>query len=55
MNTKKISINFVWTEDSKRELKEKLNSRSFYITTDGKIAFSSAVLTNDILMNLFTE
>jgi hypothetical protein len=51
----KVSLNFVWERESIKELNDKMNSKSFYITTSGKIAFSSAVLTNNIIMSLFTE
>jgi len=53
--TDKISFNFVWEEDSAKELKDKLNDKSFYITPDNKIAFSADSLTNEIITKLFTE
>lgn len=36
----------VLTDEAKQEIHDKLNSRSFYIAPDGKIAFSTS---NDIL------
>jgi len=51
----KVSLNIVWTKNNSKEVLSKLNSRSFYITTSGKVAFSAEVLTNKIIMSLFTE
>ena len=53
--TDKVSLNFIWEEDSIKEIKDKLYDKSFYVSPDNKLVFSAKTLTNDIVMKTFTE
>ncbi len=54
MDGDKCSLNFEWSEDSKKELMDLLHSRKYYITPNGEVAFSADNLTNEILMKVLT-
>jgi len=51
----KVSLNYVWEEESVQELKKSLNSRKYYISPENEILFPAETLTNKIIMKLFTE
>ena len=51
----KISLNFVWEEESVQEMKKALDSRKYYITPENEILFSANTLTNEIMMKDMTE
>ena len=51
----KVSLNFIWEDNAREELTNKLNSKTFYMSTDNKLVFSAQALTNDIVTSLFTE
>ena len=51
----KVSLNYVWEEESLQELKKTLNSRKNYISPENEIIFPAETLTNKIIMKLFTE
>ena len=50
----KTSLNFLWTQGAIDEIGNAFKSKSFFIGNDGKLVFSVATYTNDIVMKLFT-
>jgi len=48
-------LNFLWKEESIKEAFAKIKSKSYYITPDGKIAFSASNDVNEIFLRNMTE
>ena len=53
--TDKVSLNFIWKEESREEMLTALSSRKYYISPENSIMFSASNLTNEIVMKVMTE
>lgn len=51
----KVSLNFIWEEDAKKEVKKYLNSKSYYLTPTEEITFGNENLINKIVMSVLTR
>ena len=52
--TDKVSSNYLWKVNSRKEVMDKINSKSYFIKPDGTIMFSVTTTTNDIVMKVLT-
>lgn len=50
----KVSLNFLWKQDSVDEINNTLNSKQFFIGNDGKLVFSVSTDVNSVMMKLMT-
>lgn len=50
-----MSATAVWTDESKAEIKKTLNSRNYYVSVNGNMAFSASNDITDLVLSSMTS
>jgi len=53
--TDKVSLNFIYSDDANKELRDKMNDITYYKQTDGKLVYNIETDVNRSLMLTMTE